>query len=235
MSASVIQLPVKRRRWTWPDWPVGLFEDATGRHYWDGPPMDRATIDQAVRALARCSAAPAMLFDLAAEGTLNLAWPDMAGVVASAWACTNTPDRALTRAEWVELFRENGYSIDGWRAELPARAPRLFRGCVPQFLHLDRGGRVVGVDPYGFPDDPYGEVAETIDTRTGMAWTTDLATARRHADPRQHAYAITDGQVLAATVAPRYLLAVIDGTVIVDPAGLRLDEFEHVELKAVAR
>lgn len=234
MSAPVIPLPVKRRRWTWPDWPTGLYEDAAGHHF-DGERLDRATVDQAIAALARYCAAPALLADLTAEGTLDLSRPDMSGVVAAAWAATSIPERGLSRAEWADLFRANGYNIDGQRAELPARAVRLFRGCVPQFLHLDRRGHVVGVDQHGFSADPYGEVVDSVDTRLGMAWTTDLAAALRYADHRRHAYAITAGQVFAATVDRKHLLAVIDGAVIVDSAGLRVDKLERVELKAVAR
>lgn len=234
MNAPVTPLPVKRRRWTWPDWPAGLYEDAAGHHF-DGEQLDRATLNQCITALARYYVAPAMLFDLATEGTLDLARPDMAGVVAAAWSCTRIPERALPRADWVDLFRANGYSLNGRHAELPVRTPRLFRGCVPQWLHLGRNRRVVEVDPSGLPADPYAEIVESIDTRLGMAWTTRLATARRFADHRQHAYAITDGQVFATAVAPRYLLAVVGDAVIVDPAGLRVGELESIELKAVAR
>lgn len=214
----VITLPApKHRRWTWPDWPAGLFEDFTGHHYDDPDTLDRNMFDECSRAVGRYNA-PALLSDLVAEGTLDLTRHNMAGVVPAVWAASEYPESALSRARWVELFRGNGFTRDGYRADVPTEPVELHRGCVPAFVAFDGGGRLVGVDPHGRPADPYGEVAEVWHTACGMNWTTDFPAARRLAfrGPVGRAY----GRVFTARIAPEHLLAQAGADVIVDPAVL---------------
>lgn len=42
------------------------------------------------------------------------------------------PDRALTREEWRDLFREAGFTIDGHPAPRPTQPVTLWRGSVPE-------------------------------------------------------------------------------------------------------
>ncbi|GAA4290896.1 hypothetical protein [Mycobacterium paraffinicum] len=219
MSATVRTLPVKRRQWSWPGWPAGLYEDCAGYHHYEdgGGNLDRATFDECAAAVGEFNR-PALLSDLATDGVLELSRPDMAGAVAGVWSTSEHSETALSRSRWVELFGANGFSVDGQRAERLAEPIRLFRGCVPAFRHVDSDGRIVEVDDHGYPADPYGEVVETQDTRRGMAWTTNMRAAGRFA--RRGPWGQQCGQVFAATVSPEHLLAVISVDYIVDPAGL---------------
>lgn len=216
MSAIVRTLPVKRRQWSWPGWPTGLYEDSAGYHHFDGG-LDRATFDECAAAVGEFNR-PALLSDLAADGVLELSRHHMAGAVAAVWSTSAHSATALSRSRWVELFRASGFSVDGKRGGRLAEPVRLFRGCIPAFRHLDSDGRIVEVDDHGYPADPYGEVVETQDTRRGMAWTTDLRAARRFA--RRGPRGQQCGQVFAATIQPEHLLAVIGTDYVVDPASL---------------
>ncbi|SON63397.1 hypothetical protein MSIMFI_04927 [Mycobacterium simulans] len=211
-AATILTFPVpaQHRRWTWPDWPPGLYEDSDGHHHYDRGDLDRETFDECVRAVGKFNG-PALLDDLVSEGTLDLARPDMAGAVAAIWAADEYAESALSRWRWVELFVANGFH------DRPAEPVRLYRGCVPMFIHFDASGHlvaVVAVDTFGCPLDPYGEIVESWHTTAGMAWTRDLRAARRFA--RKHC----GGQGFTATVQPDHLLAAIGSEYVVDPAGL---------------
>ncbi|ODR00336.1 hypothetical protein BST27_16835 [Mycobacterium intermedium] len=206
---------IKRRRWTWPNFPPGMFEDATGYHFEGAEHLDRHTLNRCLHADPN---AAALLNDLAAEGTLDLAWPDMAGVVPQVWAASEFAESALCRRHWVKLFYANGFSIDGQRAEQPSEPVRLYRGTVPAVVAFDAVGHLVAIDFNGHPADPYGEIACAWHSSRGMAWTSDLCAARQYA--RRGPWGHECGQVYAADIEPEYLLARVGTDFIVDPAGL---------------
>lgn len=216
MSATMSTLPVTQRRWTWPDWPAGLYEDADGFHH-DAEHLDRAELDRCIRAVGPDNA-PGLLSDFHDDGVLDLARPDMSGAVAAVWApCVHAPS-AMTVYRWVDLFCANGFTIDGNASGRPRDPVRLFRGCVPLVRYFGSGMRLVATDDRGFPLD-LAELVEVRDTRLDIAWTSSLRAARRHArncTPCGREY----GQVYSATIAPEHVLAVNGADFVVDPAGL---------------
>lgn len=224
---SVIALPaLPQRRWTWPGWPAGLYED-NDRYRFDGEDLDRDTLNAAIRAAGEVDAS-ALVSDLVGDGALNLAAPDMAGVVAGLWAADEYAESALTRPRWVELFRANGFSVNGHRVDRPAEPVRLFRSCVPTVLYFDHHRRPVAPGVDGRPLLPSSEIFEAWHSTKGMSWTSDGARARSFARRyREH--------VFAATVAPEFLLAVIGDTHIVDPAGLLDVASVRLDVAAVKR
>ncbi|ORW43108.1 hypothetical protein AWB90_18315 [Mycobacterium paraense] len=221
MTATVETLPVNRRRWTWPNWPAELCEDADGFHF-DGDELNRNKFDECAHAVDSFDC-PGLLSVLVDDGSLDLGRPDMAGVVAAVWASSEYAESALTRARWVELFRANGFD------NRPAEPIQLFRGCTPGFQHFDAAGHLVGLDAYGQPADPYNEIVESRDVRCGMSWTTSLRAARNFA--RAH----LGGEVFAATVEPEFVLAVLGSDYVVDPAGLAVVAPIGVGIAAVTR
>ncbi|BBZ39299.1 hypothetical protein [Mycobacterium conspicuum] len=217
MSASVFQLPaIKHRRWTWPDWPAGLYEDADNYHY-DGDAMTRNVFDECSHAVK--TDAPLLLDNLVADRTIDLAWPTMAGAVVAAWSSWEYAESKLDRRRWVELFRANGYTVDREHAARPHEPIALWRGCVPAFIGINTRGNLVGVDWRGLPADPYGEIVESWYTPCSMNWTCDFSAARRFARRGPVGYR-EFGQIFAAVVEPEHLLAQVGNDYIVDPAGL---------------
>lgn len=227
MSASVHVLPIAQRRWVWPSWPAGLYEDSSGYHFDGGDALDREALDTAIRALELNG--PALLDDLVDDGSLELTRPDMAGVVAGLWATDEYAESALTRSRWVALFRANGFSVDGKSADRPGEPVRLFRSCIPLVLSFDMNRRLIPTDCYGRPVVPDGDViSESWSTTRGMSWTSDGRRARRFARRYRES-------VFAATVEPAHLLAVIGDTHIVDPAGLADVAPVDLDIAAVTR
>lgn len=214
MSANVTTLPVTQRRWRWPNYPLGLYEDHEGFHH-DAEHLDRTELDRCIRAVGPDNA-PGLLCDFAGDGVLDLARPDMSGVVAAVWAASAHAPSAMAVSLWLSLFHGDGFSINGHRANRPLEPVRVFRGCVPLVRYFGSDMRLVDTDDRGCPLDP-ADVVEVRDTRLDLAWTSSLLAARRHA---RHCLPLRRGQVFAATVAPKYLLAIIGADYVVDPAGL---------------
>lgn len=210
-------IDTKAKRWRWPDWPEGLTEDQDGVYSLRGE-VTRIVIDACLTALPPVEA-PNLVFDIAFAQSVDLSDPAMAGIVATAWAASEQPTRALCRAEWVNLLRQNGYSIDGRAADRPTESVRVFRGCVREILHLDTEGKVIEFDALGRQVDPDQEMCEVRDSRLGLSWTTDLFTARRYA-VRGVGETRRVGAVYASEIAPADLLARIGDEYLVDPIAL---------------
>ncbi len=93
---------------------------------------------------------PDLLAEMWEEGSLDDP-EDLAEAVSDAWTSADLPLRALARHEWVGLFRELGYTVDG------RRRPEL-RPTTPLTLF---------------------RAATRYDLRTpGLSWTPDLNLAR---------------------------------------------------------
>jgi hypothetical protein len=90
---------------------------------------DAATWDNFDKAVTRLGRnyAPALLFDLHNEGLLYRQ-SDLAPMIDLAWGLAEWPEQTATQAEWIELFKEAGYAIDGVAAPRPLEPTRLFRG-----------------------------------------------------------------------------------------------------------
>ncbi len=204
-------------RWTWPDWPTGLYEDTEHFHF-DGGVLTRAKFDACAAAVGERDAA-VLLDNLVSDGTLDLG-PDMAGIVAAVWAATYNAETVLSRSQWVDLFHANGFSREGRRSDPPAGPLRLFRGCVPGFRYTDTDRLPVEVDDFGRPVVDLD--LETVDTRTGMSWAADVLTARSllRTTPAGRAH----GRVFAAMIGPTKLLAIIGTEFVVDNTGLTVTE-----------
>lgn len=226
-SVTVLNITQRQRHWSFPSYPAGLYEDAVRFHF-DGDEIDRGTFDRCIRAVGETG--PTLLSDLVDDGTIDLEQLAFAGAVASVWAATRHAPSALTTARWVELFRANGFSVDGRRADRPAAPVRVFRGCVPMIRLFDAAMCLVDVDGCGRPLDP-AAVVEIRDTRIDLAWTSSLRSARAHA---RNCIPGHVGQVFAAAVQPEHLLAVIGGEYVIDPAGLSLDTLEPVSIEGAA-
>ncbi|NOQ57197.1 hypothetical protein [Mycolicibacterium fortuitum] len=98
---------------------TGVYEDDYYR--FDGL-IDRKTFDMASMRLGR-GYGPALLFDLAMTGSLDLGDLDMVGVVADVWSAAEYPEDAMERALWLEFFEANGYTDD-----MRAVSPPTIRG-----------------------------------------------------------------------------------------------------------
>lgn len=230
MSSTVLTLPARSRpaRWTWPEYPAYLFEDRTGYHV-DVEHLNRAQLD-ACLAAELAGNRPAMLCDLVADGAVELSDPAMAGVVAGLWFAEVAPCTALWPRRWTELFRANGFTVDGRAGAVPDLPVQLFRPCIPALLAYNARLQIVGtVDDFGRVSDPHHQVVEVRDTRLGMTWFSDLRRARRFARSLG-----ADGQVFAAQFAPAHLLARAGTEWVADTSALRLAELSPVSV-AVAR
>lgn len=62
---------------------------------------------------------------LLAPETLSYAVPD-------AWNLADSPLNVVSRNDWLVLFGEAGFTVDGVRSERPAESVRLYRGCRPE-------------------------------------------------------------------------------------------------------
>jgi hypothetical protein len=52
----------------------------------------------------------------------------LARTLGDVWSAAEYPEESLGRAEWVGLFRQAGFTVDGERSERPAAPVRLYRG-----------------------------------------------------------------------------------------------------------
>ncbi len=87
------------------------------------------TRDEVETMLARAGRIPSveLFYGLHVAGALS---PDAYGLVGSVWSMAEYPDRVLTRAQWLELFGEAGYRVDGEPADRPTEPLTLYRGAV---------------------------------------------------------------------------------------------------------
>lgn len=103
---------------------TGVYEDDYYR--FDGL-IDRKTFDMASMRLGR-GYGPALLFDLAMTGSLDLGDLDMVGVVADVWSAAEYPEDAMERALWLEFFEANGYTDDMRAVSPPTEPVTVYRG-----------------------------------------------------------------------------------------------------------
>ncbi len=223
------------RRWWWPDWPKGLTEDAAGNLHYDRPTMSWAA---AAKACVHANDAPwhglDRLNQLVHLGIVDLTKPDMAGLVATVWRRARrvsgqlewVAEASLPRAQTVELFKSNGFTINCQPADRPSEPVTLYRGCAAGPVYFGGDRRPVAVDVTGRPVDPSEMIVEEWDARTGVTWQAKAAVARKWLPDWRHTSAACPGTLHRATVAPEHVLAIVGTEYVVDPAGLDLAAIE---------
>lgn len=72
-----------------------------------------------------------LLDGLVAQNRIDLSSSAMAGVVAAVWTLAEPFSVGLDPADWIGMFRTNGYTHDGQPSPLPTEPVLLYRGTVP--------------------------------------------------------------------------------------------------------
>ncbi|MFT9771811.1 hypothetical protein ACMZ29_04100 [Brevibacterium casei] len=131
---------------------------------------------------------------------LMLNWRDLeldelAYAIDWAWHMAEFPERFAPTRDWKRLMRHVGYTVDGVRAERPAKPAQLWRGA-------------------------------TQEGKTGMAWSTDRATAEWFRD-RLITYGF-EGRLWTSTPTTRRHLMSCSGRneheVVINASGLDIKE-----------
>ncbi|WP_131705513.1 hypothetical protein [Mycolicibacterium obuense] len=90
--------------------------------------MDAETFSRALMHVGR-NEGPALLYDLY-PGAIDIA--EHSGVAAEVWSMAEFPSNLIDPDDWVALFEEAGYTVDGVPAPRPTAPVNVYRGCHPE-------------------------------------------------------------------------------------------------------
>ncbi|WP_301150152.1 hypothetical protein [Mycobacterium simiae] len=71
-----------------------------------------------------------LLHGLVSQGRVDLSDSSMAGVVAAVWTLAEPFKAGLDPADWIGMFRSNGYTHEGDLCPLPVEPVTVYRGAV---------------------------------------------------------------------------------------------------------